>query len=190
MEAENLKKIGIEAKVVPSFLENEDSFPLAYNHSVDPHVWMCAHPEREIEYGVDMMYAMARKFPTYTFHIYGIFDWNMEEKPRNVLFHGQIPNEQLNKEIRQYQCGFRGNAHEGLSEVIVKALLMGQYCISLMKFPYTWNYQTEEELEKLMEKLKDTKDWNHEGRKSIKGSLNKFPWMGFVHNLKKTVKEL
>ena len=68
-EYENLKLIGLEAKVVPSFLENEDSFPIKYEHSEYPHIWMCAHPAREEEYGVNILRDMSQRFPNYTFHI-------------------------------------------------------------------------------------------------------------------------
>ncbi len=188
IEAENLRKIGIEPKIIPSFLEDENDFPVSYEHSETPHIWMCAHPMREEEYGVDAIFRMARKFPDYTFHIYGIYEWLEEEQPKNVLFHGQVPNEQLNKEIRQYQCGFRGNIHEGLSEIPVKSVLLGQYAITHMKFDWFWNYQTEEGLEELLKKLKTMKGWNREGRKAIRGKLNKFPWMGFGYLVKETIK--
>ncbi|HDY66395.1 MAG TPA: hypothetical protein ENH85_01240 [Candidatus Scalindua sp.] len=188
IEAENLKSLGIKPSVIPSFLESEDEFPISYTRSDTPHIWMCAHPGREKEYGVDVMIRMARKFPDYTFHIYGIFSFEEEVVPDNVFFHGQVPNDQLNKEIKQYQCGFRGNLHEGLSEVPVKAVLMGQYAITKMKFDWFWNYQTDEELEELLKKLKDLKDWNHEGRREIKGKLNKFPWLSLGHSLKEAIK--
>jgi len=187
-EAENLRKMGIKPKVVPSFLEDEDSFPLTYKHSETPHIWMCAHPQREREYGVDIILRMAKKFPDYKFHIYGIYDWKEEEKPDNVIYHGQVSNERFNMEIRNYQCGFRGNLHDGLSEVPVKAVLMGQYAITRMKFPWFWHFETEEELEKLLAKLKDMKDWNRKGRKALKGQLNNFPWCR--ENLVEAIKTL
>lgn len=188
-EQENLKDIDIKAEVVPSFLENENDFPITYQSSETPHIWMCAHPEREVEYGVDVMLRMARKFPDYNFHIYGIFDWPEEETPNNVTYHGQVQNDHLNYEIRQYQCGFRGNTHEGLSEVPVKAVLMGQYAITRMSLEWFWNYKTDEELEELLKKLKGMKSWNRDGRRNMKGKLNKFPWLGFGHLLKEAVKE-
>jgi hypothetical protein len=188
VEAENLRKIGIESQIIPSFLEDEDDFPVSYQHSETPHIWMCAHPQREREYGVDTIFRMARKFPDYTFHIYGIYEWLEEEKPKNIIFHGQVPNEQLNQEIRQYQCGFRGNEHEGLSEVPVKAVLLGQYAIK-MKLKWFWNYQTDEELEELLRKLKEMKTWNKEGRRALKGKLNKFPWLSLGHLVKEAIKD-
>jgi len=189
IEAENLKKIGIEAKIIPSFLEDENDFPVSYQSSETPHIWMCAHPQREIEYGVDVIFRMAKKFPDYTFHIYGIYEWLLQEQPKNVIFHGQVPNEQLNKEIRQYQCGFRSNEHEGLSEVPVKSVLLGQYAVTRMDFEWFWSYKTDEELIELLKKLKGLKRWNKEGRNGMRGRLNKFPWMSIGYALKEAVKE-
>jgi len=188
-EAENLRMLGIKPKIVPSFLEDENSFPISYLRSETPHVWMCAHPGREVEYGLDVIYRIASKLPDYTFHVYGVYDWLEEEQPKNVLFHGQVPNEQLNKEIRQYQCGFRGNTHEGLSEVPVKSVLMGQYAITRMPFEWFWNFQTDEELVNLLLKVKGRKEWNKDGRGKLRGRLNKFPWMSWVNGIKGIIKE-
>jgi hypothetical protein len=176
-EYENLKSIGIEAEIIPSFLESEKDFPISFKPSENPHIWMCVHPYREVEYGLDVIYRMAKKFPDYTFHIYGTYEWIEEEQPKNVLFHGQVPNEQLNKEIKQYQCGFRGNKHEGISEVLGKSILLGQYYISRMKLPEVWYYENEEEVEGYLKKLREMKSWNKSGRRYWKGSFNKFPWL-------------
>lgn len=176
-EYDNLKTIGIEARIIPSFLEDIDSFPVKYEPSDTPHIWMCAHPAREEEYGVDIAYRMAKKFPDYTFHIYGIYEWLQEEKPKNVIFHGQVPGEQLNQEIRQYQGSLRGNVHEGFSEVPIKTILVGGYPMTRMKFDKMWNFQTDEELEEHLKRLKGLKDWNKEGYRHWRNKLNKFPWM-------------
>lgn len=173
-EAKNLRSMGIEPKIVPSFLENADEFPVVYEPSLTPHVWMCAHSGREEEYGVDILQRMADKFPDYTFHIYGI--WEYGEKQKNVIFHGQVSNDILNQEIRQYHCGFRGNLHEGFSEVPIKSLLLGQYPIARMKFPEIWNFQNDDELIALLGKLKEQKDINIEGMRYWKRHINHFPW--------------
>ena len=188
-EYDNLKSIGIESKIIPSFLEDINDFPMTYQISETPHIWMCAHPAREVEYGVDTFLRMARKFPDYTFHIYGIYDWIEEEQPKNVLYHGQIPNDQLNQEIRKYQGSFRGNEHEGFSEVPIKTILLGGYPITKMKFEKMWNYQTDEELEEHLKKLKGLLKPN-EAYQYWRNKLNKFPWLGFTYQLKEVIKNL
>ena len=176
-EYDNLKQMGIETKIVPSFLEDINDFPISYVHSDKPHIWMCAHPRREEEYGVDQFLKMAKLLPDYTFHIYGIYDWMGEEKTDNIIYHGQVSNDVLNKEIRAYQCGFRGNKHEGFSEVLAKALFLGQYPVSFMPFEKIWNWKTDEQLYNQLKRLKEMKDWNHEGYNYWKNNINKFPWM-------------
>ena len=188
-EYDNLKSIGIESKIIPSFLEDINDFPMTYQISETPHIWMCAHPAREVEYGVDTFLRMARKFPDYTFHIYGIYDWIEEEQPKNVLYHGQVPNDQLNQEIRKYQGSFRGNEHEGFSEVPIKTILLGGYPITKMKFEKMWNYQTDEELEEHLKKLKGLLKPN-EAYQYWRNKLNKFPWLGFTYQLKEVIKNL
>jgi hypothetical protein len=175
-EQDNLKKIGIEAEIVYSFLDDIESFPFSYKQSETPHVWMCAHPNREVEYGVDVIVRMAEKFPTYTFHVYGIYEWNGAKKPKNVMYHGSVPEIQLNEEVKNYQCGFRGNTHEGMSEVPIKATLMGQYAITKMKFDNFWNFQNDEELIKHLENLAKMKNGNVMRKPTI-AQLNNFPWV-------------
>lgn len=176
-EYDNLKKIGVDAEIIPSFLEDVNDFKITYKQSENPHIWMCAHPNREVEYGVDVAIKMANKFPNYTFHIYGIYEWKDAEQPKNVIYHGQVPNALLNEEIQQYQCGLRCNRHEGFSEVPIKAILNGQYAITFMIFPAIWNYQTEEELEELLKKLPTMAQPNEGGIFYWKDHLNAFPWM-------------
>jgi hypothetical protein len=84
VEAEELRGIGINPIVVPSFLDAIGKFPasafkppLKHDNGVDIempcHIWMCAHPEREDEYGVTLAKRMAGMYPLdLVFHIYGV----------------------------------------------------------------------------------------------------------------------
>jgi hypothetical protein len=75
----------------------------------------------------------AEMFRDYTFHIYGIDDYFDLE---NVKFHGIVTEEKLDNEIKDYQCGYRGNEFDGMSEVVSKCMLLGQHCISRIEYPY------------------------------------------------------
>lgn len=181
-EYDNLKKVGIEAKIGQSFLEDPKDFPLTYKPSKTPHIWLSGHTDREVEYGVDIAYRMAQRFPEYTFHIYGCREGEgLEEvapKPlKNFINHGIIPNEQFNKEIQGYQMGLRCNEHEGFSEVPIKAILMGQYTATRMKFPMMDNFTNDEELAVILKGLKDKKEPNLEAREYWIKKLNPFPWV-------------
>jgi len=177
IEAENLRSIGIEPIITQSFLGDVNGFDITYKQSDTPHIWMCAHPGREKEYGLDKIIEIAPKFPDYTFHVYGILEWNEVEKPLNVICHGEVTDEELNEDIKQYQCGFRGNVHEGFSEVPVKSILNGQYTITKMKFPEMWNFQDSKELEEHLKSLKEQKDYNKKGHDYWSKNLNAFPWV-------------
>lgn len=174
-EAKELRSVGIEPHIIPSFLEDVNEFPVCYKHSETPHIWLNAHPEREEEYGVDVAFRMAEKFPTYTFHVYGLEPSKFYEAP-NLIFHGTVPNEQFNAEIKTYQCGLRCNKSDGMSEIPIKSLLLGQYPITRMRFPEMWHYETEEELEELLKKLPEMKEPNLKAREYWITNLNNYPW--------------
>jgi len=171
-EAKNLRSVGIEPKVAPSFLEYIDDFPVSFKPSEYPHIWMCAHPNREEEYGIYLAREIADRFPEYTFHFYGIEGKSYD----NVIYHGKVPNEQFNKEIRKYHCGLRCNEHDGNSEVPMKSVLLGQYPITRMKYDKLWQYETKEELEALLEKLSKMKEPNYEARSHWIKKINQYPW--------------
>src|SRR3990167_2527911 len=139
LEAQNLRSVGIEPIIVPSFLGSIEDYPISFvvpEQGEKWKVWMCGHERREQEYGFDQARELARLFPDVEFHFYGVSK-EYEGKPNlesdslsNVIYHGQVPEEQLDKEIRQYHCGLRCNEHDGVSEVMVKSILLGQYPIS------------------------------------------------------------
>jgi hypothetical protein len=177
VEAENLHKLGIKPKIIPSFLEDIDRFPISFNPTDKPHIWMCSHPNRDDEYGITEAREIAKEFPEFTFHIYGVDAPKDEEIIPNVIYHGLVKNEQLNEEIRQYQCGFRPNKHDGVSEVVIKSLLLGQYPIAWLPYEGVWQYKDGVELVKLFKKLKEQKQPNIKGMRIWRKKINHFPWV-------------
>jgi len=178
VEAEGLRRAGIEAKIVPSFLDDIEKFPVCFKPSENPQIFLCGHDKREDEYGVSVVERIADKVPFATFHIYGIDkDSPYFSGIKNVVCHGKVPEAQFNEEIKGYQAGMRTNDHDGFSEVIAKSVLLGQYPISKIKYDKIWNYTTDEELVDLIEKLKLTKEPNIEGREHYQKILNKFPFI-------------
>jgi len=181
VEADNLKSVGIEAVIVPSFLERTEDFPVSYQHSERPHIFMSAHPKREDEYGYDLAIRIAPKVPEATFHLYGVdkefYDKTyFHELPENVVIEGNVPPEQFNREIKQYQCGLRPNIHDGFSEITAKSLLCGQYPITKIKYDKIDNYSTEDELVMLIKGLRDKKEPNLETRSHYLKLLNNYPF--------------
>lgn len=172
-EAEELRSIDIEAEVKPSFLDDINNFPISFKPTDKPHIWLCAHPDREGEYGVHLVEEMAKKFPTYTFHIYGIDGKDYE----NIKYHGKVLEEQLNNEIRNYHCGLRANIHDGFSEIVMKSVLLGQYPISFLPYEKVWSYEDKEDLEILLARLATIKEPNLEAREYYLSIANRYPWM-------------
>jgi hypothetical protein len=185
-EAINLRTVGIEPIVIPSFLDDVSKYPVSFPKTeflegtevedYYKHIWMCAHPEREDEYGVPLAKRMAKMFPDLIFHIYGVERTAYEEKLPNVVYHGHVSEEQLNKEIQNYHCGFRPNMHDGFSEVIIKSVLLGQYPITRIKYENVWNYTNEKELIECFNKLKGQKTANLEARTYWIKQINQYPW--------------
>lgn len=192
VEAKELKNIGLEPEIVPSFLDNVDNYPVLYKQSDKPNIFMCLHPEREEEYGLGLVKKIASKVPDAIFHIYGVEDNSsyfrsggiisgtnvkFDDEFPNIRYHGKVPEAQFNKEIQDYQCGLRINIHDGFSEVTAKSILLGQYPITRIPYEKISNYETEEQLIELINALKDKKEPNIEARSFYIEKLNKFPWV-------------
>lgn len=173
VEQEELKSFGIESEVRPSFLEDVNDFPVCFKPSDKPQVFLTTHSGREEEYGVLFIASIARKLPHIIFHIYGISSPNLH----NIIFHGRVPPEQFNEEIKNYQAGLRLNEHDGNSEITMKSVLCGGYPITKIKYPFIDNYENEEELIKLLKELKNKKEPNYKGREHYIQVLNDYPWM-------------
>jgi len=193
IEAKNLEKCGVEdVKIIPSFLDNVNNFPVSFHPSTRPQIFICAHPNRENEYGFDLVREVAKRVPDATFHLYGIDQSDhffyrqripltdklatVDEEIPNIWYHGKVPEGEFNNHIMHYHCGLRTNEHDGFSEVTAKSILMGQYPISRIPYEKVWSYNTEDELVALIEKLKHIKSPNYEARAHYLKKLNNFPW--------------
>ena len=166
-QAKNLRSAGVEPNIIPSFLGDLKDYPVSF---VPPKegkkwkIWMGGHNRREVEYGFDQARELAKLFPDVEFHFYGV-DKEYEGKARiesdnlpNIIYHGLVPEKQLDREIRDYHAGLRCNEHDGLSEVVVKSILLGQYTISRLPYEGVWNYRNFAELIDLIELLKQQID--------------------------------
>lgn len=175
LERDELKELGIEAKVRPTFLEDIDDFPISFKQqSKNPQVFISTNKNREKEYGWEIIMKIAEKLPEITFHFYGSCKC---QNRGNIIFHGRVSPEQFNQEIKNYHCGLRLNEHDGFSEITAKSVLMGQYPISRIKYPMIDSYETEEELTALLKELKNKKEPNYKAREFWRKNVNQFPWV-------------
>lgn len=178
VEAEELRSVGLNPIIIPSYLDDVN-LPITFKPSETPHIFSCGHDKREEEYGAGVIERIADKVPYATFHIYGINKDSsfFTKEHKNIIYHGKVPESQFKEEISHYQAGLRTNDHDGFSEVIARSVLSGGYPLSKIKYDKIWNYQTDEELITLIEKLKLVKEPNTEGREHYQKILNKFPWV-------------
>jgi len=178
VEAEGLRRAGLNPIIVPSFLDDVN-LPITFKPSETPHIFSCGHDKREEEYGAGIVERIADTVHYATFHIYGIDKDSVffTKEHKNVIYHGRVPEAQFKEEISHYQCGLRTNDHDGMSEVQMRNILHGGYPITKIKYDKIWNYTTDQELVDLIEKLKLVKEPNIEGREHYQKILNKFPFV-------------
>lgn len=127
-----LSTMGIYATILPSLFESPENIEVCYKQSDTPHVYLCVHPGREEEYGINFLEKFVFLVPEVIFHIYGTEGISHE----NIVYHGIVPNWQFNLEIKEYQAALRLNEFDGFSEVLAKSVLMGQYPISYIPYPH------------------------------------------------------
>lgn len=180
IEERELASIGIKAEVRPSFLEDINDFPISFKPAEKfSDVYLSARPDREKEYGVELVKSIAKKLPDIHFHIYGydmpltftgvIYD--------NIVYEGKVSPKKFNEDIKGYHCGLRPNFHNGFSEITAKSVLLGQYPITKIKYPMIDNYETKEELIELLQNLKNKKGPNIKGREFWRKNVNNYPFL-------------
>ena len=203
IEQKALYRMGIFARIHPIlFFDDWQKYPLSFKSSKNPHVWLTCHPGREREYGVELVEEIADQVPEITFHIFGIkkpfheiwHDWypanaggfgtmgtgevhNVRQATQsNIVYHGQVPSEEMDKMIRGYHCGLRTCEFDGCPHTVTKGILLGQYPINRIPYPHTDSYETSEQLIKLLKNLKNKTKPNVQGREAWLKIVSNFPW--------------
>src|SRR3990167_6536840 len=156
VERDALWEMGFVARIHPIlFFDDWTKYPLSFKPSKNPHVWLTCHPKREREYGVELVEEIADKVPEITFHIFGIKKpfhqiWheiayfpgvptgeihNIRQATQpNIIYHGQVPSEEMDKMIQGYHCGLRTLDFDGCPHTVTKGILLGQWPIN--RIPY------------------------------------------------------
>lgn len=191
VEQKALEEFGILSFIRPSFLEEIP--PVSFKPSKNPQVYLSMHPGREHEYGLGCIFEIAGKVPNCHFHIYGIdriyaekiipqetgvknFTIRTEIGGHNIHFHGRVPPEQFNEEIKEYQAGLRLNLFDGNSEIPMKSVLQGQYPITVIKYPHIDYAKTRMELIRLLVELEKKTKPNLKAREYWIKNINRYPW--------------
>ena len=174
VERKALMKFGIKAKVCPSFLGDVNKFEVRWKYAKRPKVYCSVSGDNFEMYGWDTIERVA-EFCQVDFYLYGnIKRWKTRHK--NVFVRGRVTKEVMNKEIEEMQCGLRPLEFDGFSEVLAKAILMGQHPISRIKYPMIASYETDDELISQLNKLQRIIRPNIDARDFYLKKLNQFPW--------------
>lgn len=152
---------GINSDVQPMFFGDPEEFPISYKAKYNPNVFINAHHGRIDEYGINFVLEVASKVLDVTFHIYGISN---PQTQKNVIYHGNISEIQFNKEIKNYQAALRLNEFDGFGDVLAKSVLLGQWPISVIKYPHITHAPDMESLIHALRKLKTKTKPNLRGR--------------------------
>lgn len=168
VEKKELARYGIRAKVVPSFLGDVNNFKVCFQPGNKLYTSVSGN-DYEV-YGWDKIPALARYYPEIEFHLYG--NTGKKLKAKNVIDHGRIPKEQMNEEIRRMQGPLRLTKFDGFSEIIAKGLLMGQYPVSIIRYPHTFDTT---EIDQIAKQVRP----NVNGREWALKHVNQFPWNKF-----------
>ena len=163
-ERQALAEMGIESVLTPSYLGDVNKIKPSYKPNGKFYASVSGD-DFEL-YGWYEIDKIASKNSDLEFHLYG------NTKPfktlnKNVIIHGRVPKEQMNKEIAEMQGCIRMIPLEGFSEIVAKSVLMEQWPVSIIPYPHTI----------LPENIGNIpKEPNKEGREYYLNNLNKYPW--------------
>mgnify|MGYP001602558075 FL=1 len=147
----------------PLFFGSVKEYPLSFIPSKTPHVFLHMNNNAETESGFYILCRVASHVPEITFHIYG----KMKErrKIKNIIYHGHVPEEQFNEEIKTMQGALRLHGFDGFADTVAKSVLLGQYPITRISFPQIDTYKNEEDLIYLLRELKYKTIPNYKARR-------------------------
>lgn len=178
VEAQELMRCGIYAKIQPSYLGDIDEMQVSFKPGNK--VYASVSGDNFEQYGWYKIPKLAKDNPDIEFHLYGNvaqpFMSGPPEKfgiyppdPENIFIHGRVPKEQMNDEIAEMQGGLRMTEFDGFSEITAKSILMGQWPISLIEYPHVLKPNQ-------ISEILNKKEPNIEGRDYYRKNVNKYPW--------------
>lgn len=173
VEAENLRVMGIESTIVPSFMGDVRGFDVSYTPRERPEVYASVSGDNFAAYGWEQIEMIADKCDV-DFYLYGSDSW--QSKHSNVFSRGRVPKEVMNEEVKNMQAGLRLNEHDGFSEILAKSILWGQHPISRIGYPYVDSFTSNTELIALLNGLKEKTEPNLKGREWLLKNVNNYPW--------------
>lgn len=153
VEWAELKKVGIDAKICPSFLGNVDDFK-TQKLDKEERYYSSVSGDDFKTYGWDKINEIAEATPHVKYYLYG--NRKPWKAPKNVIVRGRVPHEVMNEETRSMTGAIRMTEFDGCSELIVKSVLWGQKPISRIHYPFLEAKDPRKELLSIVNKF----SWN------------------------------
>lgn len=169
VEQDALKSIGIDSQIVPSFLGNVEDYQVVFNTNKKIRYYSSVSGNEFEKYGWYKILEIAKQNPEIEFHLYGNSKYFNIKDSENIIVHGLIPKEQMNREIIGMTGAIRLTEFDGFSEIIAKSLLWGQWPISIIRYPHTL-YPSNIDMAKI------AREPNYKGRDWLLSIINKYPW--------------
>jgi hypothetical protein len=170
---EELKSVGVSALIRPIFFGDMDNFNVSYIPSKPTKLYINIRKGREGEYGLYKLLRVAKQVLDVEFHIYGISG----ESQENVFYHGLVEETYMDREIKQYQGVLRLNEHDGLSQMVIKAGLLGQYIVSSNDVKGAIKAVSDDEIVEAIKEIQKRENPNLEFREYFFNRLNNFDWL-------------
>lgn len=159
---EELKEIGIDAIEIP-IVPNWNN--TNYSKLPNKHAILVYLPEKKEEfYGLEYVKYVAEKYPELKFYI--VANNNDILKLKNVEFLGRLSHEEMEKLYDKITILLRMPKHDGLSLMLMEALIKGKEIVYSYNFPYT-RYATnkeevKEEINKIIQKKPEFNKLGHQ----------------------------
>ena len=166
-ERDFLRNVGVASQVVPSFLGDVKNFKV--NFKPGNKLYTSVSGDDFERYGWDKIPKLAEDNPEIEFHMYGNEKRFVYGNCQNLYYHGRVPKEQMNEEIKEMQGCLRLIEIDGFSEIVAKAMLMGQYPVSVIEYPNTIKINN-------IKDILTKREPNLAGREWVLKSVNKYPW--------------
>lgn len=177
---EELKEIGIDAiemPIVPNW-NNTNFSELPNKHSV-----LVYMPEKKEEfYGLEYVKFVAETYPELKFYI--VANDKDTLNLENVEFLGKLPSEEMEKLYDKITILLRMPKHDGLSLMLLEALIKGKEIIYSYKFPYTHYATNKEEVKDIIDEIISKQpEFNKLGHQYVLKNYN-------INNIKENLKKI
>lgn len=136
VEYQELRKLGIESSIVPSFLGDVNQYNVEYKPQKKHRFYTSVSGDDFELYGWDAIEDLADEYPNVEFYLYGNKTPWYTDRP-NIFVQGRVSQAQMDRETKEMTGALRLTEHDGFSEILAKSILWGQWPVSPnIDYPY------------------------------------------------------